>query len=58
MKKILMINGHQPYSYARGKLNKTLFDFIENYLKTENEIKNPQINFYLDQLKNHLDLIF
>ena len=43
MKKILMINGHQPYSYASGKLNKTLFEFIENYLKSENEIKKTII---------------
>lgn len=36
---ILVINGHKYYSYAEGKLNKTLFDEIIKILSPSNEIK-------------------
>jgi len=41
--KVLVINGHKYYSYAQGKLNKTLFDTIVDTLKPLHEIKTTVI---------------
>jgi modulator of drug activity B len=33
MKKVFIINSHQPYSFSQGKLNRTLVDLAESILK-------------------------
>lgn len=38
MKKVLLINGHEPYAFAEGRFNQTMFEEIENQLKKEFEI--------------------
>lgn len=36
MKNILLINGHQYYLLAEGRLNKTLFEKAHSYLESKN----------------------
>lgn len=38
MKKVLLINGHEPYAFAEGRFNQTMFDEIENQLEGKYEI--------------------
>lgn len=38
MKKVLLINGHEPFAFAEGRYNQTMFDEIENQLKNDFEI--------------------
>lgn len=38
MKRVLLINGHEPYAFAEGRFNQTMFDEIENQLKDNFEI--------------------
>jgi len=38
MSNILILNGHQPYPFAKGALNKTFVDRATNYLKHQGHI--------------------
>lgn len=44
MKRVLLINGHEPYAFAEGRFNQTMFDEIENQLKDNFEITKTIIN--------------
>ena len=44
MKKILVINGHQPYPFAEGRLNQTMFENIVEFLSVKNEVKTSVIH--------------
>lgn len=44
MKKILLINAHQKYPYAEGKLNQTLHDFMFDFLSPNYEIQKTNIS--------------
>lgn len=46
--KILVINGHKYYSYAKGKLNQTLFDEIIKILSAQHEIKTTIVEHGYD----------
>ena len=48
MKNILVINGHEYYPYAPGKLNKTLFSQIIDTLKEKHEIKTTIVQHGYD----------
>ncbi|MEE6450891.1 NAD(P)H-dependent oxidoreductase [Gottfriedia acidiceleris] len=43
MKNILIINGHEYYDFAKGQLNKTLFEEIKKVLSNDFEIKTTTI---------------
>lgn len=38
MKRALLINGHEPYAFAEGRYNQTMFEEIENQLKNDFQI--------------------
>lgn len=44
MKNILVINGHQKYPFAEGRLNQTLFENIVEFLSMHYEIKTTVIS--------------
>ncbi|GGD09257.1 flavodoxin [Pontibacillus chungwhensis BH030062] len=44
MNNILVINGHEPYPIAEGRLNKTLFDEIVTKLSTKYDVKTTVVS--------------
>jgi len=48
MKKILVINGHEYYAFAPGKLNKTLFSQIISNLSEKFEVKTTVVQHGYD----------
>lgn len=44
MKNILIVNGHEPFPFAAGKLNQTLFDEMIRVLSEKYDIKSTVVN--------------
>ncbi len=44
MKKILIINGHQQYPFAEGRLNQTLFENLVEFLSSKHDVKTTVIH--------------
>ena len=58
MKKVLIINAHQPYPFSEGKLNKSLIDKMDAQLKAKGyEVKHSNVTDEYnpaDEVQKHL----